>query len=82
MAQKNDDPKVINPKGEGEKHTPNTSEISRPHTSDAEPEKHVDSIAFGKDGKHEPEHDVNHITDPDLIKMGQETHDKHQADKK
>jgi hypothetical protein len=82
MAKQNDDPKVINPKEEGEKHTPNTSEISKPHTSAAEPEEHVDALHFDEEGKHVRDVDTNHLTDPGLIKMGEETYDKHQEDKK
>jgi hypothetical protein len=75
-------PTVINPKEEGEKHTPNTSELSMPHTSVDHPEEHVDSMAFGEDGNRAPEHDVDGITDEGSKSLGQETYDKHQEDKK
>lgn len=62
-------------------HSPNTSEYSAPHTSDAEPETHVDQLHFGDDGKHESQYDVHHITDPGAVQMGQETYDWHQDQK-
>lgn len=63
------------------KHTPFTSEMSKPHTSDAHPEVHVDCIAFGADGKQDPRLCVDGITDKGSISLGQETYDHHQASK-
>lgn len=66
------------------KHSENTSEYSKPHTSDAEPREHVDQLHFGQDGKHDSEsskHDVHHITDPGAIDMGRETYEHHQSEK-
>lgn len=59
-------------------HSPNTSEYSAPHTSDAEPETHVDQLHFGEDGRHESQHDIHHITDSGAVQMGKETYEWHQ----
>jgi hypothetical protein len=80
-ANEKDSTKITNPKPEEQKHYSNTSEMSKPHTSEAEPEEHVDLMAFGEDGNREPKHDVDHITDEGSKSMGQETYDKHQEDK-
>lgn len=74
-------PNVVNPKPEDQKHSENTTEYSKPHTSKAEPEEHVDQLAFGKDGKRDPEHDVDHIKDDGAKEMGQETYEHHQRNK-
>lgn len=76
-----EDPKVVNEKPEGSKHYENTSELSKPHTSSDHPEEHVDSMAFGEDGKRAPEHDVDGITDQGSKDMGQQTYELHQENK-
>jgi hypothetical protein len=81
MSKSKSDSEVVNPKAEGQKHTENTSEISKPHTSEDHPEEHVDSMAFGKDGQRDPDHDVDGLTDKGLIDMGKETYENHQANK-
>lgn len=74
-------PTVVNPKSEGQKHTENTSEMSKPHTSSDHPDEHVDNMAFGEGGKRAPEHDTDGLTDEGSKSLGQETYDKHQEDK-
>ena len=70
----------------GQKHSPNTSEISKPHVSPGHPETHVDTIHFDENGVHSKEiakNDVDGITDPETIKMGEETkawHDSKKSD--
>ena len=81
MAKSNENPTVVNPKPEGQKHSENTSEMSKPHTSEDHPEEHVDSMAFGKDGERDKDHDVDGITDSGSIEMGKETYENHQANK-
>jgi len=76
------DPKVVTEKPEDSKHHENTSEYSKPHTSDAHPEEHVDSMSFGEGGNRAPEHDVDGITDEGAKVMGQQTYDLHQENKK
>lgn len=73
--------KVATEKPEGSKHYENTSEMSKPHTSDSHPEEHVDSMAFGEGGNRAPEHDVDGITDEGAKEMGQQTYDLHQENK-
>lgn len=63
------------------KHTPFTSEMSKPHTSDAHPEVHVDCIHYGADGKQDSRLCVDGITDKGSISLGQDTYDHHQASK-
>lgn len=53
-----------------EKHVPNTTEYSYPHTSKAEPKEHVDSHAYGSDSKRDPEHETHHLTDEESLNMG------------
>ncbi len=59
------------------KHSPNTSEYSKPHSSKAEPREHVDQLHFGSKGEHVKEHDVHHITDKGAIDMGRQTYERH-----
>ena len=61
------------------KHSPMTSEFSKPHTSRDCPEKHVDRIYFDKDGKQDSRLADHHITDQGSVKMGQETYDHHKS---
>ena len=63
------------------KHSEFTSEYSKPHTSDGCPEVHVDQLHFGEDGKHDSRLDVDHITDPGAIEMGQQTYELHKEKK-
>ncbi len=63
------------------KHTPNSSEFSKPHTSDDHPEKHVDQMHFDSNGNHDKTHDNDGITDPNAVQMGQETYEWHQDNK-
>ena len=65
-----------------QKHTPNTTEYSYPHTSAAEPKEHVDSHAYGSDGKREPEHETHHITDEGHINIGREHQKTDEENKK
>lgn len=65
----------------GTEHTPNTSEFSAPHTSDAHPEVHVDQMHFDSSGKHDSTYDIDGITDPKAIEMGRETHEWHKSHK-
>ncbi len=64
-----------------DKHSENTSEYSKPHTSSGCPEEHVDQLHFAEEGKHDSRLDVDHITDTGAIQMGQETYDFHQSNK-
>lgn len=62
-------------------HWPFTSEYSKPHSSDAEPETHVDQHSYGADGQKDNSLTVAHITDQNAIDMGQQTYEWHQEQK-
>lgn len=55
------------------KHTPFTSEPSKPHSSKAEPETHVDMYHYGEGGKEDEDLTVRHITGEDTVKYGERT---------
>lgn len=52
------------------KHSPFTSEPSRPHSSQAEPREHVDIHHYGEDGKKDNSLTVPHVTDKDHVEYG------------
>lgn len=60
-------------------HSPNTCEFSKPHTSDACPETHVDQYSYGEDVHEVRSMRVDHITDPGAVSMGQQTYEWHQS---
>lgn len=55
------------------KHTPFTSEPSKPHESKAEPDTHVEIYHYGEDGKEDKDLTVRHVTDEDTVKYGERT---------
>jgi hypothetical protein len=57
------------------KHTPFTSEPSKPHSSANKPETHVDFQHFGADGKQDKEltSQYTHITDPTSVEYAERT---------
>ena len=63
------------------KHTPNTSEYSKPHESKAEPERHVDQHHYDEKGRKDEDLGKAHITDKNAVEMGRQTHELHQAKK-
>jgi hypothetical protein len=65
----------------GGKHTPNTSETSHPHTSKDHPDVHVDTMHFNDQGKHDSTHDVDGITYPGMISLGEDAKDWHDSQK-
>lgn len=55
------------------KHTPYTSEPSKPHSSKAEPAEHVDIHHFGAGGKKDDSLTVPHVTDKGHVEYGRAT---------
>jgi hypothetical protein len=62
-------------------HSPNTSELSKPHESLTHPHTHVDNLHFDQNGKHDPRLDVDGIIDPGSIRTGQHIYEMYQEEK-
>ena len=60
------------------KHTPNTCEVSKIHTSKTEPKEHVDMLHFGADGKKDNNltKQNSHLTDKNYLKLSKMTYKK------
>lgn len=63
-------------------HSPNTSELSKPHESRDHPFIHVDNIHYGSNGQQDRSLRVDGISDSGSIQAGQYIYDLHQEDKK
>ncbi len=62
-------------------HSPNTSEYSKPHSSAAEPQLHVDQHHYGSNGQKDNSLTNAHITDKGAVSMGKETYEHHKSKK-
>lgn len=65
------------------KHSPNTSEPSKPHTSKAESQEHVDVHHFDEKGEKDNSKTISHVTDKGMVDYGKDAqaHRESQKDK-
>lgn len=54
------------------KHSPNTSEPSKPHSSKSEPREHVDVHHFDDKGQKDDSKTISHVTDKGMVDYGKD----------
>ena len=64
------------------KHSPFTSEPSKPHSSKDEPRQHVEIHHFDEDGNKDDDMTISHVTDPKMVDYGHKIQEYRDKDKK